>query len=138
MTIDFNIDQTTILLKERIDQLFEIESEINQRKGIPESFGASLWSEYSDVRKYIWLDGDHVVIIGKSSNFYRIFLDQLGHRTCIFHLSVLEDDTYKLITLRYGPWVQRFDQYVTDLAAKKDQLGNDYNANQDDFQPIDF
>ena len=141
MSADFDIDQTATLLKQRIDQLFEVEAEIMQRKGIQELHGTSLWSEFSDVKKYVWLDNEHVVVIGKSSRFYRIYIDQQGKRTSIFHLIPVEDDNYKLLVLRNGPWIARFDQYVSELAAQEQRLHPQDNPPedlQDNFQSIDF
>lgn len=139
MTTDYDVDQTTELLKNRIDQLFEIESELNQRKGIPDTMGAVMWGEFSDVRKHIWLDGDHVVIIGKASNFYKIYLDRHGHKTRLYHLSQVDEDAYKLHALRYGAWVQRFDEYVEHLQKQCDADDPELNNNDANaFRPIDF
>ncbi|GAA5002825.1 hypothetical protein GCM10023206_06000 [Acinetobacter puyangensis] len=138
MTSNDSIDKTAGHIKELIDQLFDIESEINQKKGIPESLGVSLWNEYTDVRKYVWLDGDHVVIIGRSSTFYRIFLDQLGQRTCIYHLSEIDDDNFKLQVLRSGSWIERFEQYVKNLQVRLDNMNIDPTTANNAFKPIDF
>lgn len=137
MTSNDQLQQVSRQLKELIDQLFEIETEINQKKGIPESLGVSLWNEYTDVRKYVWLDGNNVIIIGRSSTFYRIFLDQLGQRTCIFHLSEIDEDNYKLHTLRLGGWIERFKYYVENLQLKLNAAAEPENTNAA-FKPIDF
>jgi hypothetical protein len=134
MTSNFDIDQAATLLKQHIDQLFDIEAQIYQRRGITELHGASLWSEFADVKKYIWLDHEQVVVIGKSSQFYRIYLDQHGQRTSIFYLLPEDEEHYKLMVLRQGPWIERFFHYVQQLASQEPQQA----AAQDNFQPIDF
>lgn len=138
MTTDLTLDATAKLLKQLIDQLFDVETDINERKGIPDSLGTTVWNEFTDVRKHIWLDADNVVIIGKSSTFYKVFLDKNGSKTCIYHLSEIEEDNFKLHILRSGAWIQRFQNYVQDLQIQLDTIQAEQPNENNAFKPIDF
>lgn len=131
-------DEIAEQLKLSIDQLFDIEDEINDAKGIPDIIATNVWNEFTELKKHIWLDGDHVVIVGKSSTLYKIIFVKAGEKTPLFHLSKIDEDDYKLHVLRTGAWIERFFDYVIESQKNYDESHPFGGTNNNNFSPINF